>query len=375
MVYFFVIIANFFNSLASKRSTIIPLIGMGWLTILAANAGTLGSVDYGTYSRGYTALSYSDTSQFEWGYTLLEKWTISLGMDYDQFRLVIFSISFLMLFLAIKNITNNIANFVWLFAIFPFINEANQVRNFAMMSFGILALSYYMVRHKLLIPMLLIIVSASFHSLGYLFILIIAFNKLIPTLSMRSLSVFGVSGFFLSLFLLLFNGLNGLIGKIIAKIFVVIGRSDGSNATTIFNAYGSGTASSTKTMLSFIFIFILMIIYLVIVNKEFSIEKGSKISFLIEAVFLIGLIGIVVLPASIQNQRILRNAITILLIVHSYLNSVKISKRTSLNKNGYIFRTVIILLILVVSVNTFDGGYFSDTSLIQPTIKYLLQIH
>lgn len=374
MLYFAVIIANFINARISKQSTLIPFIGMAVLSYLAANAGELGSVDYATYSRGYTALSYSSTSQFEWGYTLLEKYTILCNLDYDQFRGVIFAVSFLALFLAIKVFTGNVSEFVWLFAIFPFINEANQVRNFAMIAFGILALSLYATTQKLLLPSILIIISASFHSLGYLFVLIILFSKVVPKMTSRALMISGGIGLTASLFLSLFSSYTGFIGTLIAKIFILIGRSDGSNSNEIYNAYGSGSGSSTKVFLLFLIIFALIIIYCLVMNNKFSDVHNQKVDILIIAAFIVSFIGILSLPASIQNQRVLRNSITLLLILHSILNSLRINNQFKNDQKTIFFANVLIVIIMVISVNSFDGGYFSDNSVIQPTIGYLLEL-
>jgi hypothetical protein len=347
---------------------------MAVLAFLAANAGILGSVDYGTYSRGYTALSYSDTSQFEWGYTLLEKYTISWNLDYDQFRMVIFTISFLALFLAIKKLTSNVADFVWLFAIFPYINEANQVRNFAMIAFGILALSFYATNQKLLLPAVFIVVSASFHSLGYLFILIILFSKIVSKISMRFLMISSGVGLLASMFLLLFSSSTGFIGTLIAKVFILLGRSDGSNSSEIYNAYGAGAGSSTKIILSFLIIFILMIIYFLVMNNAFSNLINQQANILVIAVFITSLIGILLLPASVQNQRILRNGITLLLVLHSFLSALRRTNPSVVDKKTSALGDILIIIIMLISVNTFDGGYFSDNSMIQPTIGYLLQL-
>lgn len=133
--------------------------------------------DYITYKWIYE----SGMQQVEPGWKIFEKIAINLGLQYDEFKTTIIIISFFLIFIGLISLKVNENIILSLYAFYPFIMDAIQIRNF--LSTAILIYSFHHLlsgqKKGKIIYTILILLASTIQSLFpiYLVLLFIDFNN------------------------------------------------------------------------------------------------------------------------------------------------------------------------------------------------------
>lgn len=133
--------------------------------------------DYIGYVLCYDSATVSNSSQgyldaFEPGYRFSNYLFSNMGFDFDQFRMIIFLICYLLIMSTIKRYTSK-PNIVFsLYMIFPFCMDCIQIRNFIGSAIIIFALRYILDRDQQLIKYIIgCCIASMFHSTMIIYLL------------------------------------------------------------------------------------------------------------------------------------------------------------------------------------------------------------
>lgn len=125
--------------------------------------------DYSGYFRRFNNLALPGS--IDLGYEQIMKWGGVLGLDFDAFRVIIYSLAYILTWIALGRlgINKNIA--LGLYALFPFTYDAIQIRFFLSFTIVLFSLPYLMDEKKSgLIKYIIGIVIASFlHSISIIY--------------------------------------------------------------------------------------------------------------------------------------------------------------------------------------------------------------
>lgn len=153
--------------------------------------------DYIGYLLCYESASVQNTSQvyldaFEPGYRISNYLFSDLGLNYDQFRIIIFSVCYLLIMSTIKRYSGK-QNIVYsLYMIFPFCMDCIQIRNFIGTAILIFSLRYLFDSDKQIIKYIVGCLFASFFQstmIVYLLFSISIFDKKSFNLIYRALFI------------------------------------------------------------------------------------------------------------------------------------------------------------------------------------------
>lgn len=306
------------------------MIGLAGILILAYIAGTVNpstTTDYATYSGAYYYNYQPDNYYFERGYSSIAAFFLKHGWSYADFRLIFVLVSGIILFIAISRFTQNVAFFSFFYGATIFFNDATQVRNFMMMALVSLAMSFLIQINikNIIISIIIIIVSAQFQSLGYIFILVV-FIRLLP-LEWISEHVLLLSAIILSVV-----GVAAVIGKnLLLKLATNIVASLPGRESLLDKVSGQYTYGTVITKLLLV-IFAAFLAFLVenyffrISLNQYS-DDHNKIAILYSGV-LLSLFTLPLLFLAVDYSRIQRNVWYFVLISAAiFFEHVKISVR------------------------------------------------
>lgn len=334
MIYIGIVVWNWLDTLIKKKSLIIPILSLLYLAWLGGAANPVTTTDYDNYEANYNMMfSLTYNSRFEWAYLSLAKAASLSGLSYAQFRLILVSVIFIVLFLAIRRFTNNLSFFVATFSIFPFFNEVTQVRSFAMYTLVLLAAGFLVKINKknVLISVALIFLSTGFHSSGYFYFIFLVIRLLIyKKIKLGKILIF--LSLFASLILMITSSTS--IGVSLAQL---VGRLTGNSAATeniLLNFVG--TSARRLYILKVITIYGMayglsqkMAKYLL--TGQFSLKKtsiASKAEVLMSLIYM-GMLGLPLLVMSDQYQRFPRFGLEAVVIIAAlyFEFKIKISER------------------------------------------------
>lgn len=216
MIFLFSETFQFLYQFFFKKSRFIGAIGLGILAYLASNWGN-NALDYQTYSGVYYYDNQPSTYYFEKGYSMLGAFFFNHGFSYDDFRTLCVVLSLVVLFIAVSRFTKNIAFFTFFFGITAFFSDMTQIRNFMMISLVLLAFSFLInvTTRNILISVIIIILSAQFQSLGYVFLIAVGIRFLpLKKLADRPFELLGVMLLFMLVGLVIKTPLIRIISKI-----------------------------------------------------------------------------------------------------------------------------------------------------------------
>ncbi|MBP5810100.1 EpsG family protein [Lactiplantibacillus argentoratensis] len=342
MVYIFSEFLQLSYSFFKKKSGVVGFLGFMVLAWLAGAASPVTTTDYPTYATNYLTAA-SGTVYFEKWYTDLGLLFYRHGFGYPEFRLFFCVLSFVILYVGVRRFTRNTSLFVGLYGITIFFNDATQVRNLMMISLVVLGLSFLKEINKknLVISTLLILISAEFQSLGYVFLVVIVLCVLLK-IKLKSIYKRGILVFpSITIFLVLIFKIIGVttITTIIAKIVSLVGARS-SLVSKITGQYVSGTSMGK--------IFMLVLASLVgffLMSKLFEDSlTNEKITNRVQVLYVAVILSLLCLPTlliAVDYSRIQRNAfILILIAVSLYFEKIDVRQN----------RVLIILMTAVACV-------------------------
>lgn len=335
------------------------------LLLILLMAGNIYNGDMHLYIFNYeNILEPSYKGGFEFGYQLLAKISANLGLNYNQFLLVISILGLGLISSTIKLFTNRISYVLGLYFIYPFIWDVVQIRNFLAMSIIIYGIRYLISENKNYYKYILCVLLAStvhVSSLFYLFLILVKIKDI------NKLSI-GII-FTVIISLLFMPQILSILGTIVPAVKM--------------EAYIQTQTSSLTKLLGigyYIYLIILVKISVNIINKidsktskslrytktykygKFSINKKT-IDIDPEAILKICIISALVLYFFINNLnfvRIYRNLYIIYYILFS-VTLFKIDNRKLYNKY-YICVLVFVLLSFIIFIG------------IVPTTKIIPQV-
>lgn len=155
-------------------------------------AGSTGNADQLAYMNNYTNILYGmSDSSFEYGYQLLCKVCLILGMSYNQFLFIIAFTGLTLIASTIKLYTSNIAYVLALYFIYPFVWDTIQIRNFLAMSIIIYGSRFIISYKKEYIKYFICVIIASLMhvtALFYISALLVVFKNTKKMLNIVSIT-------------------------------------------------------------------------------------------------------------------------------------------------------------------------------------------
>ncbi|MCV3324499.1 EpsG family protein [Pediococcus ethanolidurans] len=216
MIFLFSETFQFLYQFFFKKSRFIGAVGLSILAYLAINWGS-NALDYQTYSDIYYYDNQPGTYYFEKGYSMLGEFFLNHGFSYNDFRTLCIVLSLVVLFIAVNRFTKNIAFFTFFFGITAFFSDTTQIRNFMMISLVLLAFSFLInvTTKNILISVMVIILSAQFQSLGYIFLIAVGIRCLpLKRIADRPFETLGIMLLFMLVGLLVRTSLIKIISNV-----------------------------------------------------------------------------------------------------------------------------------------------------------------
>lgn len=314
------------------KSKILTLFNITFLWIF------LGWNDGGSDFNTYRIIYYSIYSKKEnirgisdFIYKYLNYSAVQLGLDFNQF-LIIINLLFIIIFvLAIKRFTDNINIVLGLFCIFPLTESIIQKRNYFAMVLIIYALSYLLQRSSdtkwRFKYVLLIVLAFGFHSISLFYLVFLFIDKFPSKLSLKN---------FLRLFL----------GSII--IFILFKNFSPSYFKLQEYSLSIFSKTSIKTLLYFCS---MQLLSLFLIDYFLKKREDDKI-LTIKKINIIVIIFIPLYFFDVTFFRIFRN-----LIVLYYISFAILYKRSAIQQTRYVlsYLCLICLMLLWAYPNILNG--------------------
>lgn len=172
-IYLITVIADFFSFVKKRKEVVLPVISFIVLAIMYAFIPLdTTPLDTGVYQAYYDNPLWH--SSFESGYVFYMSVFYRLGVDYWWFRFFVAITGFVLIYSALARFKTKKSLFICFYAIMPFIEDAIQLRNFLMFSLVFFAVSLLVVPSRIhfILSCGLILLSASFQTLGLFFLII-----------------------------------------------------------------------------------------------------------------------------------------------------------------------------------------------------------
>lgn len=313
MLFLFSEIFQFIYQFFKKNNRFVGLLGFGILAYLAGSANPNTTTDYSTYAAVYSLTTGSSSSfYFERGYSELEILFNNLGWNYAEFRMFFAFFATIILYIGVARFSKNMALFCSLYGVTIFFNDATQIRNYMMIAFVVLGLSFLIKKTKknLMTAGFLILLSAQFQTLGYVFLLVIPV-QFIPIEYLRKSLVISILA---TVLLIVFTKLIGTdtIIQYLTKFAGVI--SSRANLVNKVSEQYTNSTSLGKVLLVGISTFSGLVLENYLLNRNFAGNLYKEKLKILYAGILISVAMLPMLFIAVDYSRIQRNAFLFLLI-------------------------------------------------------------
>ncbi|MCT4384165.1 EpsG family protein [Lacticaseibacillus paracasei] len=361
---------QFLNQFSKHKFQIVGVLGFLTLTYLAAVSDPIHNLDYQTYQAYYGTIPMQPVRQwhFEKGYSSLGVLFFHIGLSYQAFRWFLCLMTMVVMYIGVRRFTTRADLFAGIYGATVFLLDATQLRNFIMIAFVVLAMSFLQEVNwrNLLLAVMLILISAQFHSLGYLFLLVI-FLRCLPFEWLYSYGLWFV-GIVVSLILVISAvGVHAIL-DILAKFTSLV--SSRSNLTSkVSSQYGDGSvliryvAVAVSTIAMFLLIWFLC--------KVIKTTADKKLMVKYQLLYVISLMAIIMLPTlslADDYSRIPRSIFLFVIIAislyYEHAGAVRLNKMRSL---------VTFLIVLVCAMNGFSHLYMWGTAF-RGSLPYLIHL-
>lgn len=343
---FFIYFLNIINSIKKRKSKILIFAFIVLLLILMG--GNTKNPDYYSYEILY--YNYGNVVSADFGYRILCAIFRNLGINYEGFRIIISLIGFYLINITIKKYSANKIFVYLLYAIYPFLLDVVQIRNFLMTSIVIYAMSYLVKKSgkSTIKYILFILIASSIHitALVYLPIaLILYLDK----------NIFFKLFIFYIIIIGILAGINKDILEIIANKIINALDLDDSR----FIMY-----SSIKTQYGYLLYWSLQFLTYAIIKSSKSICNKNKLvdehkNKFVDLVYVINLYLLIFLPFyvfEITYHRFARNMMILNYIVYTITyQSIVNNKYKKLIYLSFIILLVLMHFALDIFIPQFDN--------------------
>lgn len=348
-----------------SNNRIIAILGFLVCAIISGMANPVTTFDYPTYNMYYN-LAPKGIIYFEKGYTWLGLIGSHFGMPYSEFRLVIVSVTCIILYIGVHGFVKNMALFISLYGLSIFLIDAIQVRSFMMISVVVLAAYFLRVTSKknILIATILIIISAQFHSSGYVFLLLIIFRLINPKTFVRIIGLFS----FINIFLLIITAVVGttFIQNALNKV-VSIFSSRANLLDKVSEQYTTGTSAIKITAV--LICTVLMTAMCTYIFKNIQNKENQNKIKTVYAGVATGFVTIPLIALAYDYSRIQRSTFIFFIIAGLvYFESDEFKKRNLEFKLIFI-----IIFTIIIIINACVFCYFWSTSF-RNSLPYLIRL-
>lgn len=277
LLYFSVIALNVICVLGKTKSKLVAIYSLAALTLVMGYAGTL-SGDLRTYSECYLSSDFLFTG-FESGYIAINLFFRELGLDFEQFRIIIFLICSVFIMLAIRGITNNYNMVILLYTLVMFYFLSVAIRFFIAFAIAVFALSLLIKGKKknIIIGILLILLAAQFHRSAYVILLYLV--CVLPTKMLsgvnKVLTVASLFSVMIGVFLIVFPGSISSISNVVSDMVAGVFNEDVGEMS---NSYLDGGYSRLH-IVYLIFYLYSCVISLLVARTVSNEEKISKVTY------------------------------------------------------------------------------------------------
>lgn len=354
MILFAVFFSNLLGLFTKRIQYLIALLSTTYFIWIASSLRPFLSFDTNVYQETY---SFPVSSKvYEVGYLWLSNFFYQNNYSYEQFRLITFSVAYLLFFVAVIRLTKQVSLFMMLYLFFPFLNDVSNVRNTFMIFIVFLASTFMVKKRYIPIAVGLILLSTTMQTTGYLYLLsvpliMLPLKKLIK-FSQILLVLAGVV-----FFMILVAGHSSLITN--ALVFV-LSHSTRGNIDQIVGAFSGGTLKVRAVGIFLAYLFEMLVFYRYILKYGYSDQIESKIKIM----FVFSVIGILGVPAVAWNlafERILRNTFIFFIGSVSLVLSEKVPD-VGLDTHRKNMQMMMFLVALLIIVEMASQGYFSMSS-------------
>ncbi|NZA40246.1 EpsG family protein [Eubacterium callanderi] len=340
MIYlysFSVIILNLFAIILKKNSKLIILI-----TILASCiffAGNYNNPDYFTYSEQYSLVSTSPKNIIfyrnkQYGFYLLMKIFVQLGLEYNQFLFFIALACMLLINSTVQKYVKNPHIYYILFFIFPFLLCIVQIRNFIIMAILVYALRYLIDSSKSnnIKYIICILVASSFHTVALVY-LILLFNNKIDYEKRSKYFVVGI----ITLSIIIVVTKNTSLNFITNAISSILGTDDGSRTLSNRTTYEFLGPLFFQSITTLLFIWAKKI-------NDSNLDLKDKNIF--TKIYWCNIISFSFLPCFMISTIFARIIINMLPIYYiSLINTVFLTKKNSLERILFVLCTFVLVFL------------------------------
>lgn len=256
IVYF----TNLINSLFKKHSKIIVMLFIILLWILMG--ANTQNPDINVYKMGYENISYGS---FEPGYILLERIFIFLNFEYEAFRMFLSLVGILLIHNTVKSLIKNQSAFYLLYAVYPFMLDVVQMRNFISMAILIYAIPYLLSENQIgpLKYVVLVLIAGSIQIIAIVYLPLVVFVRMRKT-GLKKI-VYGVCILFLLAISLNENGRN-----MISQLLIITMGSYNEKVKLVVNK---------QTQYGYLLFWLIQCINFMLIywtNKNYNTNENSK---------------------------------------------------------------------------------------------------
>lgn len=362
MIYILSVISAFQLSITKhKKGMLIAGVLVLYLVFLMGVVTPGRSFDTYAYQLLYSWTPASH--RFEPAYIHLSYFFYRIGVPYVFFRLFYYAGAMGILWWAVKRFNGNLLTYFSIFAVYPFLVEITQVRNFGMVALVALALSFLKNpgKRSWLIAIAILVLGFNFQASGLIYLsipfLMFISGKLMQKIVERGFLVMVA----LTTIIHYFIPVN-LANNLVSIGFKIAGRAK----TNAFDHFGSG-ASFSVAIGYFIFLGALILAwkYFIAWHPDLLDRREYRVIY---ATMLIAVLAVLLIASSIDFERYIRDGFTLSLLAFSMYEREFIKKFDAARK--FWIPIAILLVIATVSYRYWDP---SSTGRLQYLI-FLIQL-
>lgn len=280
-----------------------------------------------------------------------------IGISYTGFRILTYSIIFLLLVLSVnKFIPKNKNLFFILYLISPFVYDAIQIRNSLMMVLVVLSTTFLIdfTKKKFIISIILILLAASVQSLGYVFLIYPLIYIMLKVSSKNILKIYIVVIFLIFI---------AMMNKAVTNNIILILGNQLSSMRGVSNYLQFDSIHNGWIINDLIAFFSFILVYFSYRKIAFDNKSNESLKNRITILTAFACVGLLTIPLSFIDGNFLRiSRNTTFAVYVSFIMYFNLKKGFYINKS-IVSILLVLNLVLYITIEFIDVG---------PSINYLL---